>query len=79
MTGVSTPLDDFFQALLFSATGTAANGSHTYSSVGASGGWLSAAERSHHQLRQLHDVLSLPKARRLRGRAELLCPGQPVR
>jgi hypothetical protein len=42
MTGVATPLDDFF-ATLYSQTGTSANGSHTYSSV-PSGGWLAQAE-----------------------------------
>jgi hypothetical protein len=42
MTGVATPLDDFF-ATLYSQTGTAANGSHFYSSI-PTGGWLGAAE-----------------------------------
>lgn len=42
MTGVTTPLDDFF-ATLTSQTGTSGNGSHTYSSV-PSGGWLGQAQ-----------------------------------
>jgi hypothetical protein len=42
MTGATTPLDDFF-ATLTSQTGTAANGSHQYSSV-ASGGWQGQAQ-----------------------------------
>jgi hypothetical protein len=42
MTGVATPLDDFF-ATLYSQTGTSANGGHVYSSI-PSGGWLGAVE-----------------------------------
>lgn len=38
MTGVATPLDDFF-ATLTGQTGTSANGGHTYTSI-PSGGWL---------------------------------------
>lgn len=41
MTGVTTPLDDFF-ATLTGQTGTAANGSHTYTSI-PSGGWFGLA------------------------------------
>lgn len=42
--GVAVPLDDFF-ATLTSQSGTAANGSHAYTSAGASpGGWLGQAE-----------------------------------
>ncbi len=36
MTGVATPLDDFF-ACMTGDVGTAGNGSHTYSSIGATG------------------------------------------
>jgi hypothetical protein len=42
MTGVTTPLDDFF-ATLYSQTGTVGNGSQSYSSV-PSGGWLGQIE-----------------------------------
>jgi len=42
MTGVATPLDDFF-AMMTGNVGTSANGSHTYSSVPSSG-WLGATE-----------------------------------
>ena len=42
ITGVTTPLDDFF-ATLTSQTGTSGNGSHIYSSV-PSGGWLGQAQ-----------------------------------
>lgn len=44
MLGVANPLDDFF-ATMTSQTGTAANGSHVYTSAGTSpGGWLGQAE-----------------------------------
>jgi hypothetical protein len=42
MLSVATPLDDFF-ATLYSQTGTTANGSHVYSSIGEGGlGWIPA-------------------------------------
>lgn len=43
LTGVSTPLDDFF-ATMTSQTGTSGNGSHSYSASVPSGGWLGQAE-----------------------------------